>query len=98
MRRALRSNTPIVQNQAAAALVVLGHRWCVEEITRALADASASDGISALRAALTLLSRVTNTADDTDDTDEADASLRPSIDSLRPHLGPLRAALEHLPS
>lgn len=85
LRRALRSNIPIVRLEAASALVVLAHPWCIDELTQALADPSTSGHNAELREALSLL---------TDERGAESPMLYLSIDSLRPRLGALRDALK----
>lgn len=59
IRRALRSNTPLCRNEVAAALVVLGHRWCAEELVAALADQSGWSSTAEIRSALARLEEPT---------------------------------------
>ncbi len=52
LRRALRSSTPVVRTNAAAALAALGQPWCQRELQLALDDAATFEKSASVRAAL----------------------------------------------
>ncbi|MGK4001789.1 hypothetical protein WMF31_04125 [Sorangium sp. So ce1036] len=52
LRRALRSSTPVVQKDVAAALAALGQPWCLRELLLALDEARTFGASAAVRAAL----------------------------------------------
>ena len=55
LRRGLRSSTPLVRTNVAAALAALGQPWCLRELLLALDDAATFEASSAVRAALSWL-------------------------------------------
>ncbi|WP_441288378.1 DUF6896 domain-containing protein [Sorangium sp. KYC3313] len=52
LRRGLRSSTPAVRTDVAAALAALGQAWCLRELLLALDDAATFEESAAVRAAL----------------------------------------------